>query len=178
MRILNIGIAASSEDSNKRVAQRFVSNLNREVRLFLGGYWGLMRDVEDAASERGITVVFLLPLNPKVSPPRRPEFIAIDTGMEYRARSVLICRSSDVLVTLGGEAGTIIEAYMGYAMGKPVVVLINTGHSSDKLELMGEQLDNRGTSKLYYTKNPSNAAKLALALAKEPTSRSQSHTHG
>jgi len=89
MRILNIGIAASSEDSNKRVAQRFVSNLNREVRLFLGGYWGLMRDVEDAASERGITVVFLLPLNPKVSPPRRPEFIAIDTGMEYRARSVL-----------------------------------------------------------------------------------------
>jgi len=81
-------------------------------------------------------------------------------------------------VTLGGEAGTIIEAYMGYAMGKPVVVLINTGHSSDKLELMGEQLDNRGTSKLYYTKNPSNAAKLALALAKEPTSRSQSHTHG
>lgn len=178
MRILNIGVAASSEDSNKRVAQEFVSTLNSQVRLFLGGYWGLMKDIADAASGRDMTVVFLLPLNPKESPPRRPEFITVDTGMEYRARSVLICRSSDVLVALGGEAGTIIEVYMAYAMGKPVVVLNNTGHASDRLELMGDQLDNRRTSRVYYTKNPGEAAKLALTLARESRTENTSYTHG
>ncbi len=178
MRILNIGVAASSESSNKGVAREFASNLNSQARLFLGGYWGLMRDIADAASERGTTVVFLLPLNPKESPPRRPEFIAVDTGMEYRARSVLICRSSDVLVALGGEAGTIIEVYMAYAMGKPVVILNGTGHTSDRLTLMGDQLDNRGTSKLHFTESPSEAAKLALTLAGEPSAGNPNYTHG
>lgn len=166
MEIANIGVAASSEAGSREVAEGFVSALGDGVRLFLGGYWGLMKDVADAAAKRGITCVFLLPLAPRDRPPRRREFIEVDTGMEYRARSVLICRSSDVLVVLGGEAGTIIEAYMAYAMGKPVVVLEETGHTSDKLKLMGEALDTRKTSKLYFVDEPSEAARLALEVAR------------
>lgn len=165
MDMVNVGVAASSEAGNPALAREFVSNLDGRVRLFLGGYWGLMRDVADAAADRGLTAVFLLPVNAKERPPRRREFIPVDTGMEYRARSVLLCRSSDVLVVLGGEAGTIIEAYMAYAMGRPVVVLCGTGHTSDKLALMGDTLDSRGTSKLHFTRSPAEAARLALELA-------------
>lgn len=165
MEIVNVGVAASSEAGNAEVAEKFVAALGDGVRLFLGGYWGLMRDVADAAAKRGITTVFLLPIRPRETPPRRREFLAVDTGMEYRARSVLICRSSDVLVVLGGEAGTIIEAYMAYAMGKPVVVLGATGHTSDKLRLMGDALDNRRTATVRFVQEPAEAARLALQLA-------------
>ncbi|MEM0272408.1 MAG: LOG family protein [Thermoprotei archaeon] len=178
MNVVNIGVAASSESSNKKVARGFVSSLRGDVRLFLGGYWGLMKDVADAASESGFTVVFLLPMEPKQTPPRRPEFIAVDTGVEYRARSVFICRSCDVLVVLGGEAGTIIETYMAYAMGKPVVVLTGTGKSSDKLHLMGEHLDNRRTSVIHYVDNPVHAAELALSLAKTHVDGGDINTYG
>jgi len=173
MENLNIGIAASSEAGNRAVADEFVTGLGDQVRLFLGGYWGLMKDVADAAAQRGIISVFLLPINPKEMPPKKREFIAIDTGLEYRARSVLICRSSDVLVVLGGEAGTIIEAYMAYAMGIPVIVLSGTGHTSDKLKLMGEVLDSRRTSRLHFVNEPREAANLAMKLAK-PTVKKES----
>jgi uncharacterized protein (TIGR00725 family) len=178
MHIPNIGVAASSEGSNRHLAHRFVGSLDVNVRLFLGGYWGLMKDVADEAADRGIFTVLILPIGPKETPPDRPQLVSVDTGMEYRARSVLICRSCDVLVALGGEAGTIIEVYMAYAMGRPVVVLRNTGHTSDKLQQMGEALDQRGTAKIYFVDEPEDAAKLSLSLASNMGGRRTEHLHG
>lgn len=156
---LNIGIAASSERGDRERARRFVSVLPYYVRVILGGYWGLMKDVAEEAAERGLTVVFVLPEWERQTPPPRREFIQIRTGMEFRARSVPLTKSSDVLVVLGGESGTIIEAYMAYAMGKPVVILRNTGMSSDLLPV---RLDSRGSAPVLEARTPEEAGILAL----------------
>lgn len=165
MKVANVGVAASSENSDRSLASRFVGALTREdvaVRLVLGGYWGLMRDVADVASEKGLTVVFMLPLGAPDNPPRKAQFITVDTGLEFRARSVPLCRSSDVLVCLGGESGSIIEVYMAYAMGKPVILLENTGHSSDRLAILGDALDARGTARVRRAPTPEDAARMCL----------------
>ncbi len=53
-------------------------------------------------------------------------------------------RSSDVLVALGGGAGTIIEVLLAYAMGKPAYVLVGTNLSSDALpKAFPEYVDDR-----------------------------------
>jgi uncharacterized protein (TIGR00725 family) len=164
-KLLNIGIAASSQVSDSKIAERFVNSLPQNSRLIVGGYWGLMKDVADSASKRGIQVVFILPSEPKARPPQTREFISVDTGMEFRARSVLICRSCDVLVALGGEVGTMIEIFMAYAMGKPVIVLTGKGFSSDKIKAcFGDTLDSRATGRIYYVDTPEEAAKLAMTL--------------
>ncbi|MBP1357044.1 MAG: LOG family protein [Sulfolobus sp.] len=160
---INIGIAASSSYENKDIAYRFVNSLPFNVNIILGGYWGLMKNVADAAAERGLRVIFIMPENAKVYPEPRDEFIIINTGLEYRARSVTLCKSSDVLVSLGGEAGTIIEIIMGYAMGIPVVVLKGTGLPTDNLEkAFNDYVDRRKTSKITYVDSPEKAALIAI----------------
>jgi uncharacterized protein (TIGR00725 family) len=165
---LNVGIAASSENSSRDIASRFVNSLPLNSRIILGGYWGMMREVAEAALERGIRTVFIVPDNPKAYPPKRREYVVIESGMDFRGRSVIICRSADVLVSLGGESGTIIEIFMAYAMGKPVVVLENTGMSSDKLKLAyPEYLDARRVVKVRYVATPEEAAREAIRASIE-----------
>ncbi len=162
---INIGVAASSSYENKEIAERFVNSLPYNVNIILGGYWGLMKNVADAAAARGLRVIFIMPDNAKAYPEPRQEFIVINTGLEYRARSVILCKSSDVLVSLGGEAGTLIEVFMAYAMGIPVIVLKNTGLPTDNLEKgFGKFIDNRKTSEIYYAETPENAALLSVKL--------------
>ncbi|BBD72343.1 hypothetical protein HS1genome_0732 [Sulfodiicoccus acidiphilus] len=122
-----------------------------------------MSNVAEAAVERGLEVVFILPYFEDA--PRRRGFIPVRTGMEPRARSVLICASADVLVSLGGEAGTITEVFMAYGMGKPVVVLKGTGMSTDRLaEAFGERLDSRRSAVVKYVDTPEEAGLEAIRL--------------
>lgn len=166
--MINICVAAHSEGSNKNLAQRFISKLNEDCRIFLGGYWGLMKDVADVALERGLQVVFILPLNPIAIPPRNKLFTIIDTGLDYRGRSIILVRCSDVVVTLGGEIGTLIELFTAYSYGKPIVILRGTGMSTDKLEsTFKNAFDNRFLSKIVYVNSPEELAQKALELAKQ-----------
>jgi len=140
--------------------------------LILGGYWGLMKVVVDEAAALGLKTVLILPMEHEaVEPPTG--VILIRTGMEYRARSVPLVRSSDALVALGGEAGTMIEALMAYAMGKPVIVLTGLGFSSDKLELaFPNAFDRRMTAQVTYTNDVRLAAQAACSGRSPPPASS------
>ncbi|MGC8568733.1 MAG: LOG family protein [Nitrososphaeria archaeon] len=153
---MQIGIAAHSEEVPEGLYEdvdellRIIKSRCQSPVLILGGYWGLMKHVVDRAFELSIPSVLVLPAeHENVNPPSG--VVLIRTGMEYRARSVPLVRSSDVLIVLGGSAGTMIEALMGYAMGKEVFVLKGHGLPSDKLESLGEYVDNRrnGIIKFY-----------------------------
>ncbi len=164
--MINIGVAAHSEWNNKELAERFVAKLPENSRIILGGYWGLMRNVADAAAARGLQVIFILPANPKMLPPRNKHFIPIDTGLDFKARSTILVRSSDILVTLGGEVGTIIELFMAYSYGKPVLILRNTGATTDKLEkVFISSFDNRSTAPIIYVNTPEELAEKAIEIA-------------
>ncbi len=157
---MQIGIAAHSGEIPENLAvetKELVRLLNercKDVVLILGGYWGLMKTVVDQASKFSMKTVLLLPIeNENISAPEG--VIIIKTGEEYRARSVPLVRSSDFLIALGGSAGTMIEAMMGYAMGKEVFILKGFGMPSDKLEKLGEYPDNRKNGKLRFYENAS-----------------------
>lgn len=166
--MINICVAAHSESSNRNLAQRFISKLPEDCKIFLGGYWGLMKDVADVALERRLQVIFILPLNPRAIPPRNKYFTIIDTGLDYRGRSVILVRCSDVVVTLGGEIGTLIELFTAYSYGKPIIILKGTGMSTDKLELAFKNaFDNRFLAKVVYVDSPEELARKALELAIE-----------
>jgi len=157
--IVHIGVAAHSSGSDPERARRFVSSLPKDVRILLGGYWGLMKDVADAARERSIQVIFFLPQNPPDKVPPHENFIRVDTGLDYKGRSVILVRSSDVLAVLGGEIGTIIEAFMAYSYGKPVFILRGTGMTTDKLErAFSDAFDSRRSAFVSYADTPEELA--------------------
>ncbi|ACB39098.1 LOG family protein [Pyrobaculum neutrophilum] len=122
--------------------------------LLVGGYWGHMKDVVDAALERGLKVVVFLPTE-REDVPLPPQVVAVRTGCEFRCRSVMMVRSADAVAVLGGGVGTVIEAFMAYAMGKPLYVLTETGAASDRLpQAYPEYFDERRAVKVEYLRDP------------------------
>ncbi|MEM1640466.1 MAG: hypothetical protein QW065_04765 [Acidilobaceae archaeon] len=153
-----VGVAAHSgsygEDLEK-TSRRFVALLAKKcsdnVALVLGGYWGLMKVVVDEALSWGLTVVILPPVEKEdVDFPEKA--IVIRSGTSYRARSVILARSSDVLVALGGGAGVIQEVVTAYTESKPVF-LLKSGMDSDRLESLAPHLDYRKLSPILVYNN-------------------------
>lgn len=149
--------------------ERFVGALARacpDAVLLVGGSWGHMRDVIDAALRRGMAVVMFLPVE-REGVPAPGRAIVVRTGCDDRCRSVLLVRSADAVAALGGGAGTMIEALMAYAMGKPVFVLTGTGAPSDKLAAAyPDYFDERKTVRVVYAENPERLAELCCAASR------------
>ncbi|MCY0849718.1 LOG family protein [Sulfuracidifex metallicus] len=165
--MFQIAIAAHSSPPSEdlsRKAREFVQFIKgNEVVILLGGYWGLMKIVADEAIKDDIPVIMILPIERNIEVPK--EVMRIDSGMEYRARSVPLIRSADAVVALGGGAGTIIEILLAYAMGKPTFILKGNGMSSDLLEKAFPQyVDERNVTKLNFFNDVKELAKHVLSV--------------
>ncbi len=151
-----VAVAAHSgeySDDNVKKVSSFMSALREcSPMVLLGGYWGLMKVVADLARALGMTTIFFLPIEREdVEVPGIP----IRTGCDYRCRSVIMVRSCDAVAVLGGAVGTMIEAFLGYVMGKPVYVLTGTGMESDSLmDAFPHAFDRRGLAPLTYSDDP------------------------
>ncbi|BCS93065.1 LOG family protein [Metallosphaera javensis (ex Sakai et al. 2022)] len=156
MQIAIAALGTEPRDELKEKARKFVRALSRCSKqvFILGGYWGLMAVIVDEAIREGHRVVAIIPEGAEhvIMP---SEVIRIDTGCDPRCRSVFIARSGDILVSLGGETGTMTEIMMAYAMGKSVYVLTGTGQSTDRLaQAFPERLDERGFGEVHYYDDP------------------------
>ncbi|WP_054857470.1 LOG family protein [Vulcanisaeta sp. JCM 16159] len=156
---MQIAIAAHSspvDPKTEAMAREFLKELHAQcptTTLLLGGYWGFMKTIVDEALKLGFRIVMILPIERSVEPPSG--VIRIDSGCEFRCRSVIMVRSSDALVALGGGAGTMIEVLLAYAMGKPAYVLVGTNLSSDALpKAFPEYVDDRKVVRIRYFDDP------------------------
>jgi uncharacterized protein (TIGR00725 family) len=146
-----IGAGACSEE-----AESLAENVGREIArkgavLLCGGLGGVMEAASRGAKKEGGTTLGVLPgirredANPWID-------VAILSGMGH-ARNALIAQSSDVLIAVGGEYGTLSEIALGMKMGKPVVVL------ESKWKIEGTQ----------QVKNPKEAVETAFRLIEDRT---------
>jgi len=152
-----IGIAASSEEPSSSLIEKSrefidsISEYNGLLRIVLGGYWGLMKYIADYSVEKGFDVILVLPEQPRVEPPRRDRFYIIRCELGYRSRSIVLVKTSDLLVCMGGRVGSILEVMLAYSFGKPVIVFRDTGLDTDRLEnCFREYIDERRLSRIYY----------------------------
>ncbi len=164
--MLKIGIAAHSEIKNEKhvnLALKFVEELSdclnrlglkENTYLLLGGYWGIMKVVIDKALEKELRVAVLPPCERDSEEIFPPGVLVIRTGLSMRGRSIAMARSSDVLVSLGGSSGTVLEIIAAYAEGIPVYILGNTGLPSDKLEVFSPFIDERRSSPITIRSSP------------------------
>jgi uncharacterized protein (TIGR00725 family) len=171
---LYVGVAAHSEEPDPVLvskAHRFLESLRLEcggdVKIVVGGYWGLMKHVVDKALELGFTVVVLPPVELEgVEFPEKA--IVVKTGVSFRNRSVFLARTSDVLVVLGGGAGCLQELVTAYTEGKPVYVLTRTGYPTDIVENLPRYLDHRMLAPIERSDDP---VELARRVCSEKAAR-------
>lgn len=165
-----IGVACIGEkpdtvlvEKAKRFVRAVKCRCGSQMYLALGGYWGLMKEVVDEAIACNIPVVLFPPLEREDEHFPEQAFI-VKTGMSFRLRSQVFVRSVDVLVALGGEAGTIHEVVTAYLEKKPVLVLVETGLSTDKLYHFAPYIDSRRNAEIKIETDPEALAREACML--------------
>jgi uncharacterized protein (TIGR00725 family) len=85
--------------------------------------------------------------------------VVIPTGMGV-ARNVLVVRSADVVVLVGGGAGTLSEAAYAWQFGKPVIALGGSGGWADRLA--GQSIDDMRQDSVLTANTPREVVEMAL----------------
>ncbi len=89
------------------------------IALVCGGLGGVMEAASRGARSEGGLTVGILPQDHKRDANEYIE-LPVVTGMGI-GRNVIIARTADVLVAIGGEYGTLSEIAFALQMGKPVI---------------------------------------------------------
>jgi hypothetical protein len=104
------------------IARELGAELARHgITILTGGMGGVMEAASAGAASTGGTVVAILPTyehshaNPYCT-------IIIATGIGH-ARNVILAASADVVISVGGGAGTWSETAHALKLGKPVIAL-------------------------------------------------------
>ena len=122
--------------------------------LVCGGLGGVMEAACKGAKDAGGLTVGILPsktrkyANPFID-------VAIPTGMA-EARNALVVGTSDVVIAVGGEFGTLSEIGLALKMKKPVV-----GIDTWELSKKGKPIES-----IILVRDPSDAIKEALRFAR------------
>lgn len=132
----------------------------RGAIVVCGGRTGVMEAVCRGAKKKGGLTVGILPektsegVNPFVD-------IKIVTGLSW-ARNQLVSLSSEAVIMIGGECGTLSEACVAWMYGKPIIAITGTGGYAD--EFAGKPIDGKRKDKIYSAKNAEEAVKIAFKL--------------
>ncbi len=148
---MNVGVIGYSGDVNKmpvKALSEICEDLGANIAkaghvLVTGGRDGVMELVSKAAKEKGGTVLGILPKDENGNAYLSNE---IKTGMDFAMRSILMMYNVDVVVSVGGKAGTALELFAAYGKGKPIILLRGSGGWTDRIVsvlLEGRYLDER-----------------------------------
>ena len=124
-----VGVIGGGEctDSTYKTAQSLGFEIGkRDWNLVCGGLGGVMEAAAKGCAEAGGMSLGILPGSKRDS--ANPYIrIALPTGLG-EGRNLLVVRTSDVLVSIGGGYGTLSEIALALKAGKPVIGLETWEH--------------------------------------------------
>lgn len=165
---LSEAVATLSEAVGKEIA-------SRGAILLTGGTNGVMEAVSKGAREAGGIVVGILP-GDQVEAANDYVNIPINTGLSYDYRSLILVHSSDAIIMIGGENGTLGELSIAYLNSKPIIVVEPSGGWAARVRSIaydGSYLDTRKTVELDFAHSAQEALDIAetrvSARSKKPS---------
>ncbi len=114
--------AGSTDDKTLGIAEETGRRIGRSgAMLVCGGLGGVMEAAARGAKAEGATTIGILPGN---SRREANEWIDIPVATGFgEARNIVIVRTADALIAIGGEYGTLSEIAFALKTGKPVIGL-------------------------------------------------------
>lgn len=102
--------------------------------IYSGGDGGFPRQVMQGAYENGCETIGIYP-QLFYQKDEKNEYISIPifSGLGYGMRDILLIRSVECIIAIGGGAGTLNEITNAYHNYLPIITLQNSGGWSDKL---------------------------------------------
>ena len=148
---MNVGVfgySGSLEDEKIKKISSLAVEIGKRIAenghtLLTGGRDGIMELVSKGAKDAGGKVIGVLPDKEMGNIYLDTR---IDTGMDFTMRSLILVKSVDFVISLGGEVGTLFEIISAYCYEKPIILFEGTGGWTDRIKkvLIEEKyLDNR-----------------------------------
>ena len=88
------------------------------------------------------------------------------TGFEYTGRNLLLVRSCDGMIMIGGRIGTLNELTIGIEERKPIGVLVGSGGMTDEVEHV-LKVAKRVRTNIIFDDDPEVLVKKVIAAIKE-----------
>lgn len=115
--------------------------------LITGGRTGVMEAASKGAHDHGGIVVGILPFDSFNGANEYCDII-IPTGIGF-ARNSMNVLSADVVISIGGKAGTLTELAYAWHYGKPIISCVFTGGWSERI--VSEPIDDRNNGSVIYS---------------------------
>lgn len=146
----------------------------RDCILMFGATIGLPLAAAKAASEANCFVLGVSPAAneqehfEKCHYPIEACNAVVFTGFGYSGRNVVLVRSCDAIIIIGGRIGTMNEFSVAYAEQRPIGILLESGGFAAKVrEIEKEVLCKEKPTKIIYESSPEKLVeKLLLELKK------------
>ena len=119
--VLGSGTASGELYEKAREVGRLVAE--RGGTVVCGGRSGVMEAVARGATEAGGTAIGILPDEDRGRANEHLSY-SIATGMGHARNLAVVC-SGDVVISVGGEYGTLSEMGLALKLGRPVVALMS-----------------------------------------------------
>ncbi|MCH2197854.1 MAG: TIGR00725 family protein [Flavobacteriales bacterium] len=116
---------------------RMLAELN--ITAITGGRGGLMEAVARGCTEAGGLSVGILP-GEQFEESNEYNSVVIPSGIGY-ARNSMNVLAADVVIAVGGAAGTLSEMAFAWSYKRPVIALLGSGGWAE--ELAGKHIDHR-----------------------------------
>ena len=146
-----IGASEINKDTEEKTLEIGRLIAKNKYALVCGGLTGVMEVVcKGAKEEHGLTIG-IIPYKEKLTANKYVD-IAIPVPFS-QARNIVVVLTGDVVVAIGGKAGTLNEISLAWIYEKPIVALSSVeGWSS---EMANRKVDDRRTDVVYSAKTPS-----------------------
>ena len=163
---IRVGVMGSANEATDPGVIEVCRRLGRTVAergccLLTGACPGLPHEAVLGAKQAGGHVVGISPaatLREHVEgfgSPYREYDVLIFTGLGRMGRELVNIRSSDIVVVIGGRAGTLGEFAIAYEEGKLIGVLTGTGGIADVVRTLEANLHKATGAEVLYEEEPS-----------------------
>lgn len=153
-RRLNISVLGSysASETEKALAYQLGLGLaDMDINVISGGQEGVMHNLCKAIYEHrsnGYHSAYIVGILPKSSFTDANPYLdlAVPVGAAH-LQNAIVPLSADIVVTIGGSAGTLTELSLAWQFKKPIALLGNEGWAG---KLAGQKLDSRREDKLPH----------------------------
>jgi hypothetical protein len=132
----------------------------RGAVLLTGGLGGVMEAASHGAKDAGGLVIGIIPQEDKAAANAFCD-VVVASGLGF-ARDFITAYSADVIVIVGGGAGTMIEVAAAYQKQIPIVAVNGTGGTADSVS--GTYIDDRKLERILGESSPEKAVNVAFEL--------------
>ncbi len=159
-----IGIIGSSAPLCTDEMYNFTKDLafqlaQKGYSIVCGGLGGVMEAAARGVKQANNHLANSLCIIPQSTPNHANQYCdyIIPTGMD-RARNMLIINTAQILIAIGGGAGTLSEIALAWQQGKTIIAVTKFGGWSQKLA--GQTLDNKTKAKIIPAASDSQVIQL------------------